>query len=226
MAQRYPLPAKGPLDCALLGRALLNTPSFNKGPAFTQAEREAFGLRGMLPAAEHTLEQQVQRAYGQYSSRGDDAMAKNTFLTSIKYQNEVLYYALIARHLPEMYSVIYTPTEGDAIADYSKLFRRPDGCFLDVERGGERGYVEGVLREWGGPEEIDYVVVTDAEEILGIGDQGVGGVGISTAKLVLMTVCAGVCMYNLCFGGGFFRLQTPRLIKWVLCSCILVEPFL
>ena len=182
------LSTSGPMDCALRGAMLLHHPIFNKGSAFPPGERRAFGLAGLLPASEQTLEQQVQRAYQQYSTRADD-LAKNTFLTSLHDQNLVLFFRLAQDHLQEMFSVLYTPTEGDAIQNYSRLFRRPEGCFLRIDD------IDGVfqdLSQWGKPEDIDYIVVTDGEEILGIGDQGVGGVLISLAKLILTTLCAGI----------------------------------
>ena len=145
----------------------------------------------MLPSAVHGLDQQVERAYRQFKARSTP-LAQNTFLNSLKDQNLVLFFALLDKYISEMYSVIYTPTEGEAIEQYSRLFRRPDGCFLDIEENGEREGIEKVLREWGKAEDVDYIVITDAEEILGIGDQGVGGIGISVAKLVLMTLCAGL----------------------------------
>ncbi|KAK7734015.1 NAD-dependent malic enzyme, mitochondrial [Cytospora paraplurivora] len=192
-----PLSTSGPMECALVGTMLLNHPSFNKGSAHPADERRDFNLTGLLPQSVQTLEQQADRAYEQYKSRPND-LAKNTFLTSMKEQNEVLYYKtrfdidawqLLYDHMDEMFSIVYTPTEGDAIQNFSRLFRRPSGCFLnihDVER------VHQDLAQWGRPEDIDYIVVSDGEEILGIGDQGVGGVLISVAKLVLMTLCAGI----------------------------------
>ncbi|KAL9131581.1 MAG: hypothetical protein Q9217_000538, partial [Psora testacea] len=156
--------------------------------AFSPNERNDFGLYGLLPPNVQTLDEQVRRAYEQYSSR-KDALAKNTFMTSLKEQNEVLYYKLIQDHLKEMFSIIYTPTEGDAIQNFSRIFRKPEGCFLNIF---DQGRVEDNLAQWGGPEDIDYIVVTDGEEILGIGDQGVGGILISIAKLVLTTLCAGI----------------------------------
>ncbi len=135
-----------------------------------------------------SLSEQVRRAYEQYSSR-PDALAKNTFMTSMAEQNTVVYYRLILDHLEEIFSVIYTPTEGDAIENYSRLFRQPHGCFLAID---EPENVERNLSKFAGPEDVDYIVVSDGEEILGIGDQGVGGVLISVAKLVLMTACAGI----------------------------------
>ena len=130
-----------------------------------------------------TLEEQVDRAYQQYSNRPND-LAKNTFMTSMKEQNEVLYYKvrcldweagyqrqglmldgrlqLIHDHLKEMFSVIYTPTEGDAIQNFSRLFRKPEGCFLNIL---DQDRVEDNLAQWGDPEDIDYIVVTDGEEV-------------------------------------------------------------
>ncbi|KAB8304121.1 hypothetical protein EYC80_003541 [Monilinia laxa] len=172
----------------IIGTALLNTPYLNKGAAFPTDEREKFKLTGLLPSRVSTLDQQVKRAYDQYSSRSDD-LAKNTFMTSLADQNEVLYYRLIQDHIKEMFSIIYTPTEGEAIENYSRIFRRPTGCFLNIENTDR---VNDDLAQWGEPDDIDYIVVTDGEEILGIGDQGVGGVLISVAKLVLTTLCAGI----------------------------------
>ena len=118
-----------------------------------------------------------------------DDLAKNVFMTSMAEQNTVLYYKLIQDHLKEMFSIIYTPTEGEAIEDYSRLFRKPDGCFLNID---DVDQVEERLAKFGTAEDIDYIVVSDGEEILGIGDQGIGGILISIAKLVLTTVCAGI----------------------------------
>ncbi|KUI59695.1 NAD-dependent malic enzyme, mitochondrial [Cytospora mali] len=183
-----PLSTSGPLDCALVGTMVLNHSYFNKGSAFPANERSDLNLTGLLPQSIQTLEQQANRAYEQYSSRPDN-LSKNTFLTSMKDQNQVLYYKLLYDHMDEMFSIVYTPTEGDAIQNFSRVFRRPQGCFLnihDVDR------VHHDLAQWGTPEDIDYIVVTDGEEILGIGDQGVGGVLISVAKLALTTLCAGI----------------------------------
>jgi malate dehydrogenase (oxaloacetate-decarboxylating) len=110
-------------------------------------------------------------------------------MTSMQEQNSVLYYKLIQDHLKEMFSIIYTPTEGDAIENYSRLFRKPDGCFLNID---DADQVEMRLAKFGSAETIDYIVVSDGEQILGIGDQGIGGILISIAKLVLTTVCAGI----------------------------------
>jgi len=183
-----PLSTSGHQDCAITGSALLQTPYLNKGSAFSADERKEFDLEGLLPSQVNTLEEQVKRAYEQYCNKRTD-LGKNTFMTSMKEQNEVLYYKLIQTHLKEMFPIIYTPTEGDAIADYSRLFRKPEGCFLDVTKPEN---IEKTLDRYGGADDIDLIVVSDGEQILGIGDQGVGGILISIAKLVIYTLCAGI----------------------------------
>ncbi|KAI9821086.1 MAG: NAD-dependent malic enzyme, mitochondrial [Pycnora praestabilis] len=183
-----PLSTSGPEGCALAGSAILRSPYHNKGSAFPSNERKEFQLYGLLPPHIQNLDEQVRRAYQQYSSRSDP-LAKNTFMTSMKEQNEVLYYKLIQEHLKEMFGIIYTPTEGDAIQNYSRLFRKPEGCFLNIL---DQHRIYENLAQWGEPDDVDYIVVTDGEEILGIGDQGVGGILISVAKLVITTLCAGI----------------------------------
>ncbi|KAJ4401144.1 NAD-dependent malic enzyme, mitochondrial [Didymella pomorum] len=183
-----PLSTSGPQKTTLTGNALLRTPYFNKGTAFTAEERATFKLHGLMPDNVQTLDEQVRRAYEQYKSRTSD-IAKNTFMTSLKEQNEVLYYRLILDHLKEMFSIIYTPTEGEAIANYSRLFRKPEGCFLNI---GDADRIEDDIKQWGNPEDIDIIVVSDGQQILGIGDQGVGAILISVAKLVIYTLCAGI----------------------------------
>lgn len=183
-----PLSTSGPQDCALEGSLLLQTPYLNKGSAFTAEERQEFGLIGLLPTRINTLEEQVKRAYDQYNTRRT-ALGKNIFMTSMKEQNEVLYYKLIQTHLKEMFPIIYTPTEGEAIQDYSRAFRRPEGCFLTIT---DSDSIESSLEHWGPSDEVDVIAVSDGEQILGIGDQGVGGILISIAKLVIYTLCAGI----------------------------------
>ncbi|KAI5787621.1 malate dehydrogenase [Peziza echinospora] len=185
-----PLSTYGPLPCALTGPALLSHPLFNKGAGFPLNERRLFDLHGLLPSAVHTLDLQVSRAYGQLLLRGNDSLAKNTFLASLRAQNLVLYYKLLETHIEELMRIIYTPTQGDAIMRYSELFRVPEGCFLNITDS--ESEMETALRGWGEEGDVDYIVVTDSEEILGIGDWGVGGIGICTAKLGLMTLCGGL----------------------------------
>ncbi|KAJ5159501.1 uncharacterized protein N7482_006505 [Penicillium canariense] len=186
--KHLPRAVSGPLKCPFEGALLLQSSEFNKGSAFPENERAAFKLHGLLPPNIQTLDEQVQRAYQQYISRDDD-LAKNTFMASMKAQNEVLYYKLLQTHLKEMFSVIYTPTEGDAIQNYSRLFRKPEGCFLNIR---DQDSLEECMSNFGTAEDIDYIVVSDGEEILGIGDQGVGAILISVAKLVITTLCAGI----------------------------------
>lgn len=186
--KKLPLSTSGAQDCALEGTALLATPYLNKGTAFPQEERDTFNLNGLLPSRVNTLDEQVQRAYEQYNTH-KTPLGKNTFMTSMKEQNEVLYYRLIQDHLKEMFPIIYTPTEGEAIADYSRLFRRPEGCFLDIA---DPDKIEHALDRWGPAEDVDIITCSDGEQILGIGDQGVGAILISIAKLIIYTLCAGI----------------------------------
>ncbi|KIJ91960.1 hypothetical protein K443DRAFT_114327 [Laccaria amethystina LaAM-08-1] len=174
-----------PLRLALRGESLLTSPRFNKGAGFPASERRAFGLIGRLPYRTNTLDEQCERAYEQLNSR-DSAIRKNTFLQSLKDQNWTLYYSLLARHLKELVPVIYTPTEAEAIANYSHLFRRSEGLYLTFPS--QERMEEDFLEQTEG-RVIDLFVCTDSEAILGIGDQGVG---ISTAKSVMYTLVGGL----------------------------------
>lgn len=176
------------LHVSLRSKALLRNASLNKGSAFTAKEREQFDLVSLLPRVVNTLEDQVSRARSQYLAL-KSPIQRNQFMQSMKRQNKTLYFALLQKYLKEIMGIIYTPTQGDAIEHYSHLFREPEGCFLNIH---DPERISHHLSHWGGAGDIDYIVVTDAEGILGIGDQGVGGVGISVAKLSLMTACGGV----------------------------------
>lgn len=182
------LSIEGPIECDLRGFQLLNSPIYNKGSAFTIEERQAFGLTGLLPSQVNTLDEQVERAYQQFQYL-KTPLAKNDFCTSMRIQNKVLYYELVRRHIREMLPIIYTPTEGDAIANYSHRFRKPEGCFLDIN---DPDSIDERLSAYGEDKDIDYIVMSDGEGILGIGDQGVGGIRIAIAKLGLMTLCGGI----------------------------------
>ncbi|KDQ62848.1 hypothetical protein JAAARDRAFT_28821 [Jaapia argillacea MUCL 33604] len=172
----------------LRGDVILTNPRFNKGTAFTPEERRDFGLTGRLPYRVATLDEQCQRAYDQLQVR-DSAIRKNSFLQSLKGQNWVLYYEVLRRHLRELIPVIYTPTEADAIANYSHLFRRSEGLYLTFPNMDtmEEDFLEQIKGR-----DVDLIVCSDAEAILGIGDQGVGGIGISSAKAVIYTLIAGI----------------------------------
>ncbi|KXN85994.1 NAD-dependent malic enzyme, mitochondrial [Leucoagaricus sp. SymC.cos] len=186
-ARRHAIPVA---RIALRGEALLTNPRFNKGTCFTHRERQEFGLTGRLPSRINSLKEQVDRAYEQLSSR-HDPLRRNSFLQSLKDQNWVLYYALVSEHLKELVPIIYTPTQADAIAQYSHLFRRSEGLYLTFsdQETMEEEFVEQTVNEG---REIDLVVCTDAEAILGIGDQGVGGIAISTAKSIMYTLIGGL----------------------------------
>ncbi|KAL4771987.1 hypothetical protein BDW60DRAFT_217012 [Aspergillus nidulans var. acristatus] len=188
--KHLPRATQGPIKCPYKGAALLGNANYNKGSAHSEHERREFNLHGLLPPNIQTLDEQVERAYQQYKSRPDD-LAKNTFMASMKAQNQVLYYRLLQTHLKEMFSVIYTPTEADAIQNYSRLFRKPEGCYLSIRDHGEKE-IDECLANFNGGDDVDYIVVSDGEQILGIGDQGVGAILISVAKLVITTACAGI----------------------------------
>ncbi|SCU97652.1 LAMI_0F10836g1_1 [Lachancea mirantina] len=178
----------GPIECPIEGFQLLNSPLFNKGSAFTNEEREAFELEGLLPPMVNTLDEQVERAYKQLCYL-KTPLAKNDFMTSMRVQNKVLFFEMVRRHIRELVPIIYTPTEGDAIAAYSHRFRKPEGVFLDIT---EPDSIERRLESYGEDKDVDYIVVSDSEGILGIGDQGIGGIRIAISKLALMTLCAGI----------------------------------
>ncbi|CAE6459903.1 unnamed protein product [Rhizoctonia solani] len=189
-----------PIKTSLRADALLNTPRLNKGAAFSREERAIFGLEGFLPYDIHTLDIQVERAWNQLQKQPSNLL-KHAFLASLRDQNQVLFYRLMQDRLSELLSILYTPTAGEAIQQFSHLFRRPIGCFLsypnaDGMRAQLEAHVESLNYEpdvsdpHAGP--IDLVVVTDSEAILGIGDQGVGGITIATSKAALYTLGAGL----------------------------------
>ncbi|WP_326810413.1 NAD-dependent malic enzyme [Streptomyces scopuliridis] len=168
---------------------VLLDPLTNRGTAFTAEERERLDLVGRLPDAEFTLDQQALRAYEQVRQEPTD-LAKFISLDQLHDRNEVLYYRLLSDHLAELLPIVYDPTVGAAIKRYSHDYRRPRGVFLSIDRpqGLRRSFEALRLHR----DEIDLVVVTDAEEILGIGDWGVQGVQISVGKLAVYTAAAGL----------------------------------
>jgi malate dehydrogenase (oxaloacetate-decarboxylating) len=172
---------------SLSGRNLLSNPQLNKGCAFTQKEREIFDLIGLLPHHVETLEQQVIRMHAQYHEQQTN-MGKNIYLNVLHDYNETLFYKLINEHLEEMLPVIYTPTIGEAVERFSLEHRKPRGHYISYP---ERNHIEKILDNRLSPE-IDLIVVTDGEAILGIGDQGIGGINISSAKLMVYSLCGGI----------------------------------
>ncbi|MFE4968809.1 NAD-dependent malic enzyme [Streptomyces sp. NPDC056660] len=177
------------IETTARGRAVLSQPRLNRGTAFTREERQSLGLVGLVPSAVLTLEQQAERAYQQYAAQPTD-LAKNVNLTALHDRNQVLFYRLLGDHLDEMLPIVYTPTVGRAIQRYSNEYRRPAGVYLSVDAPEE---IEGALTATGlGPDDVDLIVATDGEAILGIGDWGVGGIDISVGKLAVYTAAAGI----------------------------------
>jgi malate dehydrogenase (oxaloacetate-decarboxylating) len=171
------------------GAAVLATPTINRGTAFTEEERRALGLTGLLPTGVTTIDGQVWRTYAQYSAQSSD-LRKWVYLSNLRDRNEVLFYRLLTEHIAEMLPIVYTPTVGLAIERFSHEFRRPRGVFLSVDHPED---VETALRNTGmGPDDVDLLVATDSEGILGIGDQGVGGIEIAVGKLAVYTAAAGI----------------------------------
>ena len=169
------------------GVALLTDPLFNKGTAFTERERDALGLRGLLPPRVFTLDEQVRRSLTALR-RKPDALEKYVYLTNLQNRNEVLFYRLVVDNIEEMVPLIYTPTVGQACLEYGSIYRRPRGLFLTLR---ERGRLADILRLW--PRQgVRLIVVTDGERILGLGDLGALGMGIPVGKLSLYSACAGV----------------------------------
>jgi malate dehydrogenase (oxaloacetate-decarboxylating) len=172
------------------GQAVLTIPTINRGTAFTLEERRELGLTGLLPSGVSTLDGQLRRTYAQYGEQATD-LRKWVYLANLRDRNEVLFYRLLSEHIEEMLPVVYTPTVGLAIERFSHEFRRPrGGVYLSVDHVDE---VETALRNTGlGAEDVDLLVATDSEGILGIGDQGVGGIEISVGKLAVYTAAAGI----------------------------------
>ena len=169
------------------GVVLLDDPIANKGTAFDAEERRARGLDGLLPPTVETLEQQVVRAYGAFS-RYDDDLGKHIYLRALQDTNEVLFYRLLVDHIEEMLPIVYTPTVGIACQQFSHIYRRPRGLFLSYPH---RDRLAEILANRPHAE-VDAIVVTDGERILGLGDQGVGGMGIPIGKLSLYTAIGGI----------------------------------
>ncbi len=169
------------------GQALLELPQHNKGTAFSWEERLKHGLLGLLPPHEETLEEQVARAYRAYGVKSAD-LERHIYLRQLQDFNEILFYRLIMDYPAEMIPIIYTPTVGEACKKFSEIYRKPRGLFVSYP---ERDYVDMVL-ENAATDKVKAVVITDSEAILGIGDQGAGGMGIPIGKLALYTALGGV----------------------------------
>jgi malate dehydrogenase (oxaloacetate-decarboxylating) len=175
------------VETSLTGLGLLQTPIFNKGTAFSEAERDAFSLHGLLPPQVGTLDQQVARRMKAFHSLHDD-FARYSFMRDLQDVNETLFYALITRHVEEMLPVVYTPAVGEGCQRFSEIWRKPRGVFLSYPN---EDRIERILNHprYDG---VRCIVVSDGERILGLGDQGAGGMGIPIGKLALYTALAGI----------------------------------
>src|SRR5271166_3088053 len=169
------------------GVDLLNHPALNKGTAFTEDERSRLGLHGLLPPQVESLDQQVVRAHEAYR-RKDDDLERHIYLRALQDTNEVLFYRLLLDHIEEMTPMVYTPVVAQACQQFSHIYRRPRGLFVSYPL---RDSILMLLRNRPNPE-VDVIVVTDGERILGIGDQGAGGLGIPIGKLSLYTLIGGI----------------------------------
>ncbi len=172
---------------SLRGAELLSQPLLNKGTAFTEDERRKLGLLGLLPPSVATLEEQLTRTYEAFRASSSD-IAKHIYLRALQDRNETLFYRLLREHLSEMMPIIYTPVVAEACQRFSDIYRRPRGLFIAYP---ERDRIDEMLDNWG-PEHVDVIVVTDGERVLGVGDQGAGGMGIPIGKLSLYTACGGI----------------------------------
>jgi len=175
------------VETALSGYELLNNPLLNKGTAFTEGERDAFDLHGLLPPHVTELDYQAQRRLAAFHGLGSD-LARYVFLRGLQDTNETLFYALLRRNIEEMMPIVYTPTVGVGCQLFSHLFRKPRGLFLSIPH---QDLIPRILSH---PryDHIEAIVVSDGERILGLGDQGAGGMGIPIGKLSLYTACAGL----------------------------------
>jgi malate dehydrogenase (oxaloacetate-decarboxylating) len=182
-----PNPRSDYVETALSGYELLNDPLFNKGTAFTEDERDAFDLHGLLPPHVAELDFQVKRRHAAFHGLGSD-LQRYVFLRGLQDTNETLFYALLTRNIEAMMPVVYTPTVGVGCQLFSHLFRKPRGLFLSIPH---QDLIPRILSH---PryDRINAIVVSDGERILGLGDQGAGGMGIPIGKLALYTACAGL----------------------------------
>jgi malate dehydrogenase (oxaloacetate-decarboxylating) len=169
--------------------SVLTDPLRNRGVAYSAAEREALGLHGRLPSGVLSLDQQAHRTYQQLQAQPGD-LAKNVYLSRLHDRNEILYYKMLSDHLVELLPIVYDPTVGEAIERYSHEYRSPRGIFLSIDQPNAIESAFASLKL--GPDDVDLIVCSDAEEILGIGDWGVGGIEIAIGKLAVYTAAAGI----------------------------------
>ena len=178
---------KHPLYIPYAGNTLLELPLLNKGSAFSEEERTRFNLHGLIPQVVETIDEQSQRSYQQYSAF-HDAINKHIYLRNIQDTNETLFFRVLEDHLAEMMPIIYTPTVGEACQRFSDIYRRHRGVFISYP---DREHIDDILQNVN-KKNVKVIVITDGERILGLGDQGIGGMGIPIGKLSLYTACGGI----------------------------------
>ena len=178
---------KRPIYIPFAGPALLEAPLLNKGSAFSERERQQFNLEGLLPYRIESIDEQKSRAYLQLNAFQSD-IDKHIYLRNIQDTNETLYFRLVTDHLEEIMPLIYTPTVGQACQQFSKIYRRKRGLFVSYP---DRDRIDDMLQN-ATKQNVKVIVVTDSERILGLGDQGIGGMGIPIGKLALYTACGGI----------------------------------
>ena len=171
----------------LSGYRLLRDPRLNKGTAFTEAERRAYGLEGLLPPAVTNIDLQVGRRHAEIAGLESD-LQKYLVLSDMQARNETLFYAVLMSDPAAYMPLVYTPTVGEACQKFAHIFRQPRGMYLPITA---RGRLREILGNWP-QQDVRFIVVTDGERILGLGDLGAGGMGIPIGKLALYTACAGV----------------------------------
>ncbi|GAA5217921.1 NAD-dependent malic enzyme [Corallincola platygyrae] len=181
------MPNKRPVYIPYAGPILLETALLNKGSGFSEEERKEFNLEGLVPNAIETIEEQSERAYHQFTAFESD-IDKHIYLRNIQDTNETLFYRLVADHITEMMPIIYTPTVGHACEQFSRNYRRARGLFISYP---DRERIEDILNN-SIRHNVKVIVITDGERILGLGDQGIGGMGIPIGKLSLYTACGGI----------------------------------
>jgi malate dehydrogenase (oxaloacetate-decarboxylating) len=203
------------IETSLMGLGLLNTPMFNKGTAFPESERDEFSLHGLLPPHVGTLDDQLERRLRAFRALHDD-FSRYTLMRDLQDVNETLFYAMVTRNIEEMLPVVYTPAVGEGCQRFSEIWRRPRGVFLSYPN---RARMETILNH-ARYDGVRCIVVSDGERILGLGDQGAGGMGIPIGKLALYTALAGIhplhCLPVLLDVGtdNLERIADPMYIGW------------
>ncbi len=211
----YKIISKDCLQTELRGRALLEHSILNKGSAFSSEERQKFKLHGLIPATIETLEQQGARIYEAYQKKTED-LSRHMFLRELQDRNETLFYRLLTSHIGEMLPILYTPVVGIACQRFSEIYRRSRGLFIALP---EQDRMEEMVANIELPD-VKVIVVSDGERILGLGDQGIGGMGIPIGKITLYSACGGifpgVCLPVILDAGtdSEERLRDPFYLGW------------